>query len=184
MKKLHILLLLPLIFAYCNKGLSPTGIKSLPESEINFPIEVLGGNLMGAWQPIDDQALEAGLVNPEALSGMVDSLVLNSLLNGSVIFEQGNKMTFDSLLIQIYPDVYVGGVKIPISPFVEFIDTTITYEQPWKNVIIAPVKTMMLKIDTLGYTANEDSLELITKPSGFPGFEFAEYYLHFKFKRK
>lgn len=185
MKKLFIIIFFAFVaFTFCNKGLSPTGSEPLPKSNINFPIEVVGGELMGKWEPIDQNPLEAALVNPEALTGLVDSLVLNSHLSGNLIVEAENKLTFDSLFIQINPDVYVAGAKIPVSPFVEFIDTVLTYEQPWANVIVAPVKTTFLKIDTLGYSATADSLTMVTKPVGFPGFDFAEYYLLFRFRKK
>ncbi len=185
MKKLFIIIFFAFIgFTFCNKGLTPTGIEPLPKSNMSFPVEVTGGELLGKWEPIDQNSLEAALVNPEALSGFVDSLVLNSHLSGSLIVEAENKMTFDSLFIQIYPDVYVAGAKIPVSPFIEFIDTTLTYEQPWANVIVAPVKTTFLKIDTLGYSVTMDSLTVVTKPTPFPGFDFVEYYLLFRFVKK
>ena len=139
--------------------------------------------MTGHWIPASENGLEAALANPEALTGMVDSLILDSRLSGSLTVSSEMEMVFDSLLIQIYPNVYFGGIKIPVSPFIEFIDTTISYEQPWANVVVAPINTTFLKIDTLGYSASGDSLTLVTKPVEFPGFEFVKYYLLFRFIR-
>ncbi|NOZ60405.1 MAG: hypothetical protein GXO74_01860 [Calditrichaeota bacterium] len=185
MKKLDILLVFMVAgIVFCNRGLTPTGTEPLPQSDLPFPVEVSGGEMTGHWIPASENPLEAALVNPEALTGMVDSLILHSRLSGSLTVEPEMEMVFDSLLIQIYPDVYFGGMKIPVSPFIEFVDTTITYQQPWSNVVVVPIKTTFLKIDTLGYSATGDSLTLVTKPVGFPGFEFAEYYLLFRFVKE
>ena len=75
--------------------------------------------------------------------------------------------------------------KSPKDTFTDTLDDSGIYEQYWSNVIVMPLHPKTLKIDTLGFTVNQDSLTLVTLPGkfSFPGFGTVEYYLIFRFQR-
>ena len=174
------LFVLFVLLVNCNKGISPTEVENFPHSDLTFPIEIIGGDLSGNWLPQVDNPLEACLVDPDQLEGLVDSLILETSLSGSLSFNSDQTFTFYSFVIEITPTIITGPMTIPMPPFVEVLDTTAVYEQPWSNAIIMPLETQIFKIDTVGYSVNQDSLTLVTLPTGFPMFSTMEYYLIFR----
>jgi len=168
----------------CNKGLAPTEVKELPASELQFASQVTGGDLTGEWVPRQENALEARLVDPSQLKGLVDTLYLETQLSGSIEFRSDYSFDID-LIIQIEPIIKVGNMTLTIPPFTDSLKESGTYEQNWSNMIVLPLQRGLFKVDTLGYTANNDTLFMVTLPTTFPfpGFDYIQYYLIFHFER-
>lgn len=169
-----------LISTSCNKGAAPTETKQIPVTELNFAREISGGELTGTWVPRAEQSLEANLADPSQIEGMVDSLGLAAAVTGSVKFYADKSFDWNTI-IQVTPKVKIGDMVIPISPFADTLNESGVYQQPWDEAIVLPLHPKTFKIDTVGYTASQDSLMMITLSGAFPypGFDFVKYYLVF-----
>ncbi len=173
-------LCLSLFVANCNKGVAPTETKQLPETELTFARDVAGGELTGTWVPRPTNSLEANLADPSQIAGMVDSLGLAASVTGSVKFNADKSFECNTI-IQVTPKIKIGSLVVPMSPFADTLRESGVYQQPWKEVIILPLHPTIFKIDTVGYTASQDSLTMVTLATAFPGFNFVKYYLVFHF---
>lgn len=173
--------LLPILTS-CNKGATPTENEQLPAAELNFAREVSGGELTGTWVPRAENSLEANLADPSQIAGLVDSLGLAASVTGSVKFNADKSFEW-STIVQVTPTIKMGGMVIPMSPFADTLNESGVYQQPWDEAIVLPLHPKTFKIDTVGYTAGQDSLMMITLSGGFPypGFDFVKYYLVFHF---
>ncbi len=183
-RKLVFLILLIVLLVGCNKGLAPTEIVALPSSDLEFAIEPHGGNPAGEWIPQDENPLQAELVDPGQLGGLVDTLILQSYVKGKLILSEDHRFEID-IELGITPTVKIGTLVIPIPTFADTLVETGEYEQPWSNVLILPLQPKTFKIDTLGFTVAHDSLTLVTLASSFPfpGIDDIQYYLIFRFQR-
>lgn len=177
-------LLVMVMLIGCNKGLTPTEVVELPNSDLEFAIEPLGGDPTGEWIPQAENPLQANLVDPSQLSGLVDTLILQSSITGKLVLENDKSFEFKAE-IGITPTIKVGTLVIPMPTFADTLDEAGEYQQPWSNAIVLPLQPKTFKIDTLGFTVSQDSLTLITLASSFPfpGFDYIQYYLIFRFQR-
>lgn len=178
-----------LFFAFlsfsCNKGISPLEGIEKPSSLFQFPVTVHGGDPTGSWVPAPGgNALEFRLADPSQIQGLVDTLMLKTSFLGRLMIQPDTTFVLQAVM-RVKPVPVVGGVTLDISEIGDTLMEVGRYERPAPGVLILhyPVKTFHL--DTLGFTAGDDSLMLVTKTATFPypGFETIQYYIVMHLRR-
>ena len=102
-------LIMSLLLLSCNKGLSPTEVKELARSDLEFALDILGGEPAGYWVPQEQNSLEAHLVDPSKYEGLIDSLILQSAMSGNLILDTDFSFEFKAQ-IEITPIVKIPAI--------------------------------------------------------------------------
>ncbi len=167
----------------CDKGLVPPESE---ESEIEFPVKPLGGDLVGEWVPSEVDPVEAGVMDESLLPDFVDSLIISSTLEGNFKFYVNEQCSIYAELT-FNPKVYLQGLPVPLELTIgDTITATGDYEIVDENILCLPVQTSRFDLDTLGFTSSEDRLDLITPYITFSYEDLMEFpiYLIFHLTRK
>jgi hypothetical protein len=169
----------------CNKGLEPTGVEQ-PPIVLDFPVTPQGGNPVGNWISASESPAEVTLLNPEKIPPVVDSLILKTQLAGSFIISLDKSYDIDAQL-EIAPYVYLMGSPNPlvIDPIVDTLKGSGRYEILEDQALVFDFGETIFQLDTLGFTAREDTLWLISLPNIFPypGFGDIKFFFIFNLTR-
>lgn len=168
-----------LILTACDKGLSPP--EFLPIG-IDFPITPEGGNPVGNWLPDTINSVDVTILNKEKIPSFVDSLSLNTELDGTFTFAVTGVCSIQALLT-IQPEVYIQGLSSPLI-IPDIVDTLCgqgSYEIIEDRIFHLPLETNLFHLDTLGYTRSRSHLDLITLPNTFPYEGFGDINFFFVF---
>ena len=181
MQKILYLLIFIFIFillSACDKGLSPSENELIP---LNFPQEPQGGNPIGNWSPSGTNPVMVTILDYEQIPDMVDSLIINTTLEGYFELEVANTCSIE-VIMTLNPQVYLQGSSIPLTLS---IADTISGNGPYRiidDIILnLPVTSTSFQLDTLGFTAVQDSLDLISLPNMFNYQQIIEFPIYFVF---
>jgi hypothetical protein len=165
----------------CNKGLAP------PEDQVaglNFSIPPLGGNPIGLWSPDTTRSVDVFIANPEEIPTFIDSLILDPSMSGSFSFFSSGACSTDAILT-IIPSVYLAGLTTPL---VLTIQDTLRGQGPFDipndRVLFMPLSSSLFRLDTLGFSQYENTLDLISLPNTFPDPAFNMVFFTFVFHLK
>jgi|Deesub1362B_J571_1020462.scaffolds.fasta_scaffold06818_3 hypothetical protein len=172
-----------LLLSSCNGGVAPLEQES-ESFHFEFPVPVHGGDPTGVWVPIPRNALEFRLADPEQIAGMVDTLILRTWLLCQITINPDSTFGFQALL-RVKPVPIISGIALNIA---EISDTVLAhghYRRPAPYVLIFPLETETFPLDTLGFSAGDDTLTLVTQVATFPypGFDSVEYYMILRLRR-
>ena len=163
----------------CDKGLSPP--ETVP-SVIDFPITPQGGNPTGYWIPDSTIPVEVTILDEEKIPSFVDSLFLESNLSGVFSFEVSGSCSVNAVLT-INPTVYLQGLPTPlVLSIVDTLQANGPYEVIDNRILCIPMNSSFFNLDTLGFTHQNDNLDLITLPNTFPDDAFSDIRFFFVFK--
>jgi len=154
------LVLSSILLAACNKGLTPPDIQS---TRIEFPILPEGGNPVGFWLPDTTRPVDVTLLDEFP----VDSIVFQSKLEGVFSLEVTGICSVNAT-IAFRPLIYNLGQVLELD--IAITDTLLgmgPYEIIEDNALYLPVESNVLDFDTLGFTSQMNSLDLITLPAVF-----------------
>jgi hypothetical protein len=145
----------------CDQGLTPPEQESL---SIEFPVLPDGGNPVGYWTP--DPVCPVDAIILKELP--VDSLGIHIGLNGDFEFYSDFRC---NILAEMDLDI---TVYLPIEPFVVSIPTiydTLRCDGPYdivnETVLTMPLESAHFNLDTLGITADVNTMDLISPPIEF-----------------
>lgn len=144
----------------CDQGLAPP---ELNEDSLDFPVELHGGNPVGLWVPDQNEPVEVFLYEEFP----VDSVVFVSEMEGTFNFEYTGHCSVDATL-SIRPLIYNQGVELPLNIVIS--DTLFgmgRWEMIKEDVMGAPVESSVLNVDTLGFSAHQSTLDLVSLPTSF-----------------
>jgi hypothetical protein len=167
----------------CDKGLSPPEATSLLS---DFPVEPEGGSPVGVWEPDSLHPVEATLLDMDKIAHLVDSLKMESTLEGFFSFDISEACSIHAVLT-IKPYVYLKDLPAPL---ILEISDTLRADGPYSindgKVLSIPLDYTTFDLDTLGITQKEDALNLISMVRYFPyeGFSELRYYLIIHLNRR
>ncbi|MFH1942345.1 MAG: hypothetical protein ABIL68_09595 [bacterium] len=148
----------------CNKGLTP------PEQPLftnGFPIQPQGGNPVGDWIPDPVNPVTLTILDESQIPAVVDSLIIDTELDGAFSFSVAGVCSVQALLT-LKPSVYLLGTPIP---FTITINDTISGKGPFRVaediILVLPVRSTHFNFDTLGFTASQNRIDLISLPNIF-----------------
>jgi hypothetical protein len=144
-----------------------------------------GGNPVGIWEPDTLEPVYIELLDMEVIEDLVDSLHLESDIEGYFSFHVSETCSINAVLT-VQPYVYLKGLPTPL--VLEFVDTLKalgTYSVLDETVLILPMESGTFNLDTLGISQSGNRLELISLSNHFPyeGFTDVRYYMILKFNR-
>ncbi len=145
---------------HCDQGLAP------PESDfdaLDFPVTLHGGNPVGSWIPDSNQPIEVFLYEEFP----VDSVIFLSEMEGIFRFEHTGHCSVDAAL-SIRPLIYNLGAALPLN--IVIVDTLFgngRWEMIEDFAMGAPIESSVLNVDTLGFSAHQTTLDLVSLPTTF-----------------
>lgn len=150
-----------LLFLFaCNKGLTP------PDSTLilsRFYVSPQGGNPVGCWEPDSINPVEVTILDDIE----VDSFYLDAEVDGYFLFAYDEICSVKAVM-SLKPEIYIDGEKIPLDVHVlDTITGTGPYDVLEDQILHAPLQSTNFKLDTLGFTSEQDRLELISLPNTF-----------------
>jgi hypothetical protein len=177
-KRKLIILILPLYFIIaCDKGLF------LPQD--NRPSEngtqtQEGGNPLGFWLPDTISPVEITILDYETISELVDSLILETNLEGTFVFEEAEICSIFAIL-NINSLVYLLGATTPLIPptIIDTLSGAGPYEIIDQTKLHLPIQSSQFKLDTLNYSVNNNRLDMISQKNIFNYMGIIEIPLYF-----
>jgi len=129
-------------------------------------------------------------VDSSQIAALVDSLILETELQGTFLFDPFGNYRIDATL-SITPWVYVALFREPL--VLESVRDTLSGSGTFENfpesgtMVLHGLHTRSFRLDTLGYTVTfradgSRELQLVSLPNTFPypGFEWIEFYFVFR----
>ncbi len=175
---LALVFLLAGVYFGCDKG-APTK----PEPKIEFPVKMSGGDPVGQWRA-DSATIH--LVDSSLLALMpslgVSAFTHEEQLRGTLTIRQ-DKSYSAACTLGVTASVWLTSQ--PTSPLVYVGGDTLVgsgvVARPLPNVLIFDFNRTNFRLDTLGYTATGNRLELVTLPSALPfmGTSIAIYFMFY-----
>jgi len=163
----------------CDKGLAPFLNQN---NDHKIPSSQNGGNPVGFWVPDTLEPVEVTILDESKIPSMVDSLSLNSNLEGSFAFYPSTVCSVMAVMT-IHPTVYMLGSTSPLHA--QAVTDTIQgdgyYEIIGDSILCLPVQSNHFNIDTLYYTVTENDLMLLTQENTFNYMQLVEIPLYFTF---
>lgn len=162
-----------LLIAACNKGLTPY-------ETIYFPITPEGGDPVGTWVPDTLNPVDVEILDEEIIS-FLDSLVIDTELDGEFFLSYAGVCSVYALMT-MNALAYLPGSTSPITHSI--FDTIYgegAYEVIDDVVLHLPIQSTNFQLDTLGFTARQNNLDLITLPNTFDYMGIMEIPLYFVF---
>ena len=145
------------IFA-CDKGLTP------PESSSNlsrFFVPPQGGNPVGFWVPDSINPVEVTILDELP----VDSLHLDTRLDGFFSLAY-NEICSVRAVLNFTPKVFIDTLALEFQ-IVDTVSGSGPYDIIDDQILHVPLRSAFFQLDTLGFTAERDRLDLITLPNTF-----------------
>jgi len=175
-----------LLLWHCNKGIHPTEAEAPAMPGLNFPVPPEGGDPVGFWEPQPENPAEVHLVDPSQIAGLVDSLYLETHLEGH--FDLRSDQTSDvEIYLSVTPHVYLPGASEPwIMPAIkDSIKATGPYQILEQKALVFDLPRSTFQLDTLGFSVQDSTLTLISLPNTFPypGFSHVKFYFLFRLRR-
>ncbi len=162
----------------CDKGLAPP--ENVPRV-IDFPITPEGGNPAGSWIPDETNPVSLVIMDPTAIPFIVDSLNIDTALEGFFRFEISSICSVYAVLTLV-PSAYVLGSTQPITVVInDTLSGTGTFEINDDRALALPLETQIFNLDTLGFTASANHMDLITLPNLFNYMDIVEIPVYFVF---
>ena len=167
-----------LLLTTCDQGLAPP---VHPPEPIDFPVEPEGGNPTGLWVPDEVDPVTLVILDPTAIPVIVDSLAIETSLEGIFRFDIARSCSIHAFL-NLIPSAYVLGSSEPIT--VTISDTLIgsgPFEINEDRALDIPLESRHFELDTLGFTVSGDRMDLITLPNIFNYLDIVEIPVYFVF---
>jgi hypothetical protein len=148
----------------CNNGLTPP---EQPPFTNDFPIQPQGGNPVGDWIPDPVNPVTVTILGDPQILALVDSLIIHTELNGIFSFSVAGICSVQALLT-LTPLAYIPGAQDPFSITIDdTISGTGAYQVIEDKILQLPIKSTHFKLDTLGFTATQNRIDLISLPNIF-----------------
>jgi hypothetical protein len=157
-RRLFIILSILLFLFACNKGLTP------PEGASNlsrFSIPPQGGNPVGFWIPDSVHPVEVTILDELP----VDSMHLETRLDGFFSLAY-NEVCSVRTILNFKPKVFVDTLALELQ-IADTVSGTGPYDVIDDQILHVPLQSTYFQLDTLGFTAEGDRLDLITLPNTF-----------------
>lgn len=163
----------------CDKGLAPYLNQ---EKDHHAPSSQYGGDPTGFWIPDSLKPIEITLFDVSKIPSMVDSLILDSEMNGSYSFYPTSECSIMAVM-SISPIVYMFGSTTPLhaNAVIDTIKGNGTFHTIGDSILCLPVTSIHFDLDTLFYTVDENVLTLITKKNIFNYMQLIEIPVIFTF---
>ena len=145
---------------FCDGGLSP--VEERPEI-VKFAILPEGGNPVGKWIPTETNSADVIILDESKVPAIVDSVFLECDLEGDFSFSVSGEFYVDAR-VSIKPIAYLTGQEAPLiwQTIVDTLKGDGVYDVVDENMLAMPIRTHQFRLDTLGFTSNQNNLDLIT----------------------
>lgn len=157
-RRLFFILSVLLFLFACDKGLTP------PESSSDlsrFSVPPQGGNPVGFWVPDSINPVEVTILDELP----VDSMHLKTRLDGFFSLAY-NEVCSVRTVLNFTPKVFVDTLTLELQ-----IADTVSGNGPYDviddQILHVPLQSTYFQLDTLGFTADGDRLDLISLPNTF-----------------
>ena len=154
----RLFIVLSIFLFACDQGLTP------PESSSDlsrFSVPPQGGNPVGFWVPDSINPVEVTILDELP----VDSMYLETQLDGFFSLAY-NEVCSVRTVLNFTPKVFVDTLALELQ-IADTVSGSGPYDVIDDQILHVPLQSTYFQLDTLGFTADGDRLDLISLPNTF-----------------